>query len=201
MNEPGNQTTGWQLEESGPDAYERYLVPPLFAPWAERLIDRVELQRRDRVLDVGCGTGIVARRVASRVGDEGTVVGLDVNDGMLDVAKATAAEDRLAIEWRQGDATELAFADEAFDVVVSQQALQFLPDPGTALREINRVLAPGGRVAVSVWRPLEFNPGYVELADALAEYVGDDAGVMMRSPFPTWDRDDLRALARDAGFN
>ena len=201
MSEPGNRTAGWQLEQSGPDAYEQYLVPPMFAPRAERLLDRVGLQTDDRVLDVGCGTGIVARRAASQVGDEETVVGLDVNERMLDVAKATATEDRLAIEWRQGDATELPFPDEAFDVVISQQALQFLPDPGAALREIDRVLAPDGRVAVSVWRPLKFNPGYVKLAEALEEYVGDDAGVMMRSPFPTWDGDDLRALARNAGFS
>lgn len=96
----------------------------------------------------------------------------------------TAAEDRLEVKWRQGDATELPFADDAFDVVLSQRALQFLPEPETAVREIRRVVAPGGRVAVSVWRPLEFNPGYVGLAEALQRNVGHDAGAMMRSPFP-----------------
>ena len=201
MTEIEQQTAGWQLEQSGPEAYERYLVPPMFAPWAERLVDRVHLGTDDHVLDVGCGTGIVARRAASRVGDEGTVVGLDVNERMLDVAKVTAAEGKLEVEWRQGDATELPFADDTFDVVLCQQALQFLPEPGTALREIHRVLAPGGRVAVSVWRPLEFNPGYVELAETLQHNVGDGAGATMRSPFPSWDGDDLRALARDAGFS
>lgn len=201
MNERGHRTAGWQLEQSGPDAYEQYLVPAMFAPWAERLVDRVDLRPEDRVLDVGCGTGIVARRAASRGCNEGSVVGLDVNEGMLDVAKATASESRLAIEWKQGDATRLPFADDSFDVVFSQQALQFVTEPGAALREIRRVLAPDGRVAVSVWRPLEFNPGYVELADALERRVGDDAGTILRSPFPSWGREDLRALACDAGFD
>ena len=86
MNETDQQTAGWQLEQSGPEAYERYLVPPMFAPWAERLVDRSQLRADDRVLDVGCGTGIVARRAAARVGDGGAVVGLDVNGRMLDVA-------------------------------------------------------------------------------------------------------------------
>lgn len=201
MTEPGNKTAGWQLEQSGPDAYEQYLVPPMFAPWAERLIDRVELQTDDRVLDVGCGTGIVARRAAAQIGDEGLIVGLDVNEEMLNMAKATATEDELLIEWRQGDATHLPFADEAFDAVFCQQALQFVPKPKAVLQEIHRVLAPSGRVVVSVWRPLKFNPGYIELAEALEEHVGDDAGGMMRSPFPTWNKDALRALARDAGFS
>ena len=200
-NEPERGSSGWQLSQSAPEAYEQYLVPPMFEPWADRLIDRVGLRSGDRVLDVGCGTGIVARRAASRLGDEGTVVGLDVNDGMLDVARATASENRLSIDWRQGEATELPFVDESFEVVVSQQALQFVSEPRAALREIRRVLVPSGRVAVSVWRPLRFNPGYVELAEVLESYVGDDAGVTMRSPFPTWNREVLRTLARDAGFD
>lgn len=201
MDTHERRSTGWQLEKSAPEAYEEYLVPPMFAPWAERLIDRVELQEGDSVLDVGCGTGIVARRAASRVGDQGTVVGLDVNDGMLDVARATGAESRPAIEWRPGDATDLPFPDESFDVVVCQQTLQFVAHPTAALREINRVLVPSERIAASVWRPLEFNPGYVELAEALKDHVGDDAEAGMRSPFPTWDKDVLRTLARDAGFH
>ena len=87
MEKHGDRSTGWQLEKSAPEAYEQYLIPPMFEPWADRLLDHAELQKEDRVLDVGCGTGIVARRAASRVGDRATVVGVDVNEGMLDVAK------------------------------------------------------------------------------------------------------------------
>ena len=193
-------TGGWQLAESGPEAYEQYLVPPLFAPWAERLIEHADLREGDRVLDVGCGTGIVARRAAARVGEEGTVVGLDVNEGMIEVARAAAAELDPAIEWRQGDATDLPFRDETFDVIFCQQALQFVEDPAATLREMHRVLVPNGRIAVSVLRSLAFNAGYEVLAEALERHAGTDAGMMMRSPFRGFTRDELRTLAEDAGF-
>ena len=200
MTEPRRESDGWQLERSAPEAYERYLVPPLFAPWAERLLDEADPGENDRVLDVGCGTGVVARRAADRVGDAGTVVGLDVNEAMLGVAEAAAGESGASVEWRSGDATDLPFSDAAFDVVCCQQVLQFVSDPSTALREMRRVAGPGGRVAASVWRPIEYNPGYARLAETLERHVGDDAGAMMRSPFPAWSGDDLRTLARDAGL-
>lgn len=91
---------------------------------------------------------------------------------------------RPSIEWRQGDATDLPLSDESFDVVCCQQALQFFYDPGAAVRQMRRVLAPGGCMAVSVWRPLEYQPAYAVLADALDDHIGDEAGAMMRSPFP-----------------
>ncbi|WP_416886642.1 class I SAM-dependent methyltransferase [Marinospirillum sp.] len=201
MSDSEQRSTGWQLDRSAPEAYEAYLVPPMFAPWAERLLDRATAREGERVLDVACGTGIVARRAAPRVGAEGTVVGLDVNEGMLAEAKANAPAGEPGIEWRQGDAANLPFDDGNFDVVCCQQALQFFDDPAAALGEIHRVLAPGGRAALSVWRPLEYNPGYVVLADALERHVSDEAAAMMRSPFPAWELDDLREIADETAFD
>ena len=202
MSEQERQSAGWQLEQSASEAYERYLVPPLFAPWAERLLDAADPREGDRLLDVACGTGIVARRAASRVDERGAVVGLDTNEGMLAVAAETTDDERRpTIEWRRGDATDLPFPEGRFDVVCCQQALQFVDEPSVALEEMHRVLAPGGRVALSVWRPLEYQPGYVVAADALERHIGDEAGAMMRSPFPAWDGDTLRTLAREAGFD
>ncbi|WP_435348704.1 class I SAM-dependent methyltransferase [Haloarchaeobius sp. HRN-SO-5] len=191
---------GWQLADSGPEAYERYLVPALFAPWADLLVEYADLHPGERVLDVGCGTGIVARRAASQVRDDGVVVGLDINEAMLDVARETSSEVRPAIEWRLGDATDVPFGDESFDVVFCQQALQFVPDPAAALREMHRVLSPGGRLVVGVLRSLEFNHPYVVLADALATHVSEEAAETMRSPFPDWGATAIRALIEDADF-
>ncbi|MCU4974046.1 methyltransferase domain-containing protein [Halobacteria archaeon AArc-m2/3/4] len=201
MTEYPSQSAGWQVEQRASEAYEQYLVPPILAPWADRLLETCEIHEGDRVLDVACGTGIVARRIAPRVGPGGSVTGLDINEGMLDVAAETAGDVSPPIEWRRGDATELPFSEAEFDVVSCQQALQFFEDPVAAIEEIHRVLAPNGRTALSVWRPLEYQPAYVALADALERYVGEDAGDMMRSPFPAWDGADLRTLLEDAGFD
>ncbi|RQH03435.1 class I SAM-dependent methyltransferase [Natrarchaeobius oligotrophus] len=201
MSNHANRPTGWQLEQNASQAYERYLVPPIFAPRADQLVETAGIREGDRVLDVACGTGVVARRVASRVGTSGSVVGLDINDGMLAVAEETAADSNPSIEWRQGDAVDLPFPEEAFDVVCCQQALQFFDDPGAVVEEMDRVLTAGGRVALSVWRPLDYQPAYVILADALERHVGDEAGAMMRSPFPDWNGEELRTLVQDAGFD
>ena len=199
MSDQTTQSTGWQLDRSAPEAYERYLVPAIFVQWADRLLDRSGLERGDRVLDVGCGTGVVARRAATRVGEAGSVVGLDLNEGMLATAAQAASEQALEIEWRDGEATDLPFASDGFDVVCCQQALQFFDYPAAALEEMHRVCEPDGRAVLSVWRPLGYQPGYVVLAEALERHVGEEAGTMMRSPFPEWDEGDLRTLAREAG--
>lgn len=190
----------WQLEGNSAAAYEEYLVPGMFEPWADDLVRDAALQVGDRALDVGCGTGVVARQAADVVGPDGEVVGLDPNEGMLEVAREASADRGPAIEWRRGEAELLPFPDERFDVVCCQQVLQFVADPDDALQEMHRVLAADGRLALSVWRPLEFHPSYEALAGALERHVGEDAAAMMRSPFPAWDRPRLRDLVRDAGF-
>src|SRR5918993_2770365 len=113
----------WQLEESSAESYERYLVPLFFAPGAQYLIELAALGVGERVLDVACGTGIVARSAAPRVGANGRVVGLDLNEGMLEVARMASSEVHPAIEWQQGDATDMPLRDRAFDVVFCQQGL------------------------------------------------------------------------------
>jgi ubiquinone/menaquinone biosynthesis C-methylase UbiE len=190
----------WQLDEGSAEAYERYLVPLLFAPGAEYLIELATPGPGERVLDVACGTGIVARRAALRVGSGGKVVGLDLNEGMLGMASKASSDVRPVIEWRQGDATSMPLPDSAFDVVLCQQGLQFFADQPAALREMHRVLTPNGRLALSVLRSVEHNPGYHLLADALERHVGPEAGATMRSPFPSLSGDELRELITGAGF-
>ena len=190
---------GWQLEEDSAESYERYLASA-FAPWANALVALAGLKEGERALDVACGTGVVARHAAPVAGASGRVVGLDLNEGMLRVARARSAGAIPAIEWRQGNAAALPFAAGAFDVVFCQQALQFLGDPAASLAEMRRVLSAGARAAVSVCRPIRHCATYVVLANALERHVGPEAGVMMRSPFSPWSVAQLRNLFTAAGF-
>ena len=157
--------TGWQLEGTAAEAYERYLVPAFFGPFADRLVELAAPRPADRALDVACGTGIVARRIAARVA---RAVGLDSNPGMLEVARTVEP----SIEWRAAEAGAMPLPDASFDLVLCQQGLQFFPDRAAALREMRRVLAPGGRLAVSAWRAAEHNPGWLRLAEALDRHAG-----------------------------
>ena len=126
-------------------AYENLHVPSLFQQWAPRVVEAAEIRSGHRVLDVACGTGILAREAALHTGDDGFVAGLDAAPGMLAVAKRLAP----SIEWREGTAEMLPYEDNSFDAVVSQFGLMFVQDRRAALREMLRVLAPGGE-----WRSL-----------------------------------------------
>lgn len=190
----------WQLNESSAKAYERYLVPLFFAPGAQFLIELAALKGGEQVLDVACGTGIVARTAAQRVGNHGTVIGLYLNEDMLEVAHTTSSNIQSHIEWRKGDVKEIPFQDSSFNVVFCQQGLQFFPDKLAALLEIQRVLKVNCRFALSAMRPIKHNPSYAILAEALERHVGTDAGVMMRSPFISLNTEELRDLILAAGF-
>jgi ubiquinone/menaquinone biosynthesis C-methylase UbiE len=193
-------SAGWQLAGTSQEAYERHLVPAIFAPCAELLLDLAAPAPGERLLDVACGTGVVARLAAQRVGPQGRVAGADVNEGMLAVARTAAAGLAPAIEWEPGDATALPFPGEAFDVVCCQQGIQFFGDQSAALREMHRVLAPGGRVAVAAWRPQEHSPGFTLLTELQQRHVSAEAAAILRGPFAAPDRSELRRLLTDAGF-
>jgi ubiquinone/menaquinone biosynthesis C-methylase UbiE len=135
------------------------------------------------------------------VGSTGHVIGLDINAGMLfATARATPAPGGATIAWREGNATALPFPNASFDVVSCQQGLQFLPDRPAALREMFRVLAPGGRLALGVWRGLEHQPFYAVLTEALERYVSPRAATSLRTAFTLARADELRALVVGAGF-
>jgi SAM-dependent methyltransferase len=179
--------------------YERDLVPAIFAQWVDTLIDLAQVRPGDRVLDVGCGTGIVTRALPARVGPHGIVVGLDANPAMLAVARRLPTIVPPAIAWYEGNATLLPFPAACFDVVVAQQALQFIPDKAAALREMRRVLVPGGRLGLAVWRSTAHAPGWAILEAALARHVGAEAAQL--PPFSLGDAEVLRRLVEAAGFH
>jgi SAM-dependent methyltransferase len=176
-------------------AYEALMVPALFGEWATRVADAAQIEPGQRVLDVACGTGILAREAALRTGPTGLVAGLDVSPGMLAVARQLTP----AVKWREGAAESLPFPDESFDAVVSQFGLMFFSDRRQALREALRVLDSGGRLAVAVWDSLENNPAYAAEVALLERLAGRAAADALRAPFVLGDRDDLSTLFADAG--
>ena len=178
------------------EIYQREMVPASFARWAPDLVDLGAVRPGQRVLDVACGTGAVTRIAAERAGPTGRVAGLDVNADML--AAARAASPGARIEWFEGSALGLPFPDGSFDVVLCQQGLQFFPDRGAGLREMRRVLVPGGCLALSCWRSVEHQPGMRALEDALARHVG--ARQAASPPLSLGDRETLRGLLAAAGF-
>lgn len=187
----------FQLTIEAAEAYEANFVPALFAEWARYLVDAAEVQPGQRVLDVACGTGIVARTAAEALAGTGSVAGTDRNEAMLTVAARLAP----AIEWREADAAQQPFADGSFDVVLCQAALMFLPDRVAALREMGRVVAEGGTVAVQVWDRLAGQPAYGPLVEVAAAHAGPEAVDLLSSYWVAGDPDELLGWCASAGLS
>jgi ubiquinone/menaquinone biosynthesis C-methylase UbiE len=180
------------------EIYEQEMVPAIFARWAPELVDHGGARPGHRVLDVACGTGVVTRLLSERVRPSGRVVGLDLNPGMLAAARRAAASHK-EIEWIEASVQSIPLPEAAFDVVVCQQGFQFFPDKSAALSEIRRVLAPGGRLALTVWRSVEHAPAFHSLERALARRVGTDKAAL--PPFSFGDAGRIRSLVSAAGFS
>jgi ubiquinone/menaquinone biosynthesis C-methylase UbiE len=178
------------------EIYEQHMVPAIFARWAPDLVEAVGVRTGERALDVACGTGAVTRLLAERVGPAGKVVGLDINPGMLAVARLTAPGPN--IEWLEGSAVKMPLPDASFDGVVCQQGLQFVPDRASALLEMRRVLKTGGRLGLACWRSIEHAPGYRVLEQVLARRIGPEKAAL--PPFSLGDAGAIRVLVAGAGF-
>ena len=191
----------WQLSSNAAEYYEQFLLPTIFVPWAEELLARAKPKPGESVLDVACGTGIVARLVTEKVGLESLVVGTDLNAGMLDVARAKSLEAGKSIEWIEADVTALPLEDAEFDIAICQQGLQFFPDKVGALKEIRRLLNPGGRFVACVARGLDHNPLMQSQVDAFTKHINEEAAASIRAVCSLADADELRGLFVDAGFS
>jgi ubiquinone/menaquinone biosynthesis C-methylase UbiE len=187
----------WQVSTDAAEVYESCFVPAIFGAWARPVADAAGIMMGNKVLDVGCGTGVLAREALGRVGQEGHVVGLDLNEGMLAVAARTEPK----IEWRRGDAASLPFEDASFDIVVSQFALMYFPDRVTSLSEMWRTLAVGGRLAVAAWAPIARARGYQILVDIAARRCGGEAADVLAAPFVLGDQAELAKQFADSGIS
>jgi ubiquinone/menaquinone biosynthesis C-methylase UbiE len=191
-----------QASKTPAQVYEEFFVPGLFAPCAAELLDLVPARDGERVLDVACGTGVVARAAAAVAGPRGRVTGVDLRPGMVEVAASLPPPQGAPVEWREGDALELADADGSFDVAYCQQGLQFFPDQARALTEIRRVLAPGGRAGLAVWQGLDRNDFLRALTEAEAQHLST-LGMSyeeLAGPFLFGDPGWLHSMLADAGF-
>jgi len=196
MNSTGN--TSYQLEGNAAELYEKYTVPTGAGPAAERLLEHVTLKPTDRVLDAACGTGIVARLVAQAGTQVASLVGLDLNQSMLDVARSLEPKASFPITWENGDLCALPSPDSTFDVVLCNHGFQFVPDKPAALNEIKRVLCDGGRYAFTVWSAAP--PMNIAIADSVRQHIGDELVKSVLAPFSFRDAAVINQLVVDAGF-
>ncbi len=190
-----NEHDRGQVAASAAEIYETFFVPALFGEWPPRVLEAAGVEAGDAVLDVACGTGVLAREASRVVGPDGSVVGLDVNEGMLAIARQKAHD----VDWRLGPAESLPFPEATFDRVVSQFGLMFFEDPTQAIAEMSRVLRPGGVIAVAVWDTLEATPGYAVMAQILDDLFGPKAARSLQAPYALGDKKKLASLFAAAG--
>lgn len=191
-------TSGFQATGDAPVRYERH-VSPIMAPFVGALVDAVRPAPGEAVLDLGCGTGFVAREVVRRVGPEGHVAGVDVNPGMLAVA-AEQTPGASEVAWTEAAAEALPFGNDEFDAVLCQQSAQFFTDLDAALAEAARVLRPGGRFGATVWASLEGSPFFVAQRLAVEAIGGAEAARSFDTAFSCPARTLVSAVRR-AGFS
>ena len=199
---PSQSTFKWQMDSDSSEIYERYIVPTWMTDLTSDLIDAGGVCPKKRVLDVACGTGIVARKAAGIVGPYGRIAAVDLNEGMLRVASRCAEQEGAnGIEWYQSDVTSMPFESGVFDTVLCQQGLQFFPDKEAALWEMKRVLAPQGMLALNVWGRPENSPHVVVICDVFREFLGEDSTMIFQVACSLSNPQILLSLVEDAGFS
>jgi ubiquinone/menaquinone biosynthesis C-methylase UbiE len=192
------ETFNLSLEQA--HAYEELFVPALFAQWVPTLLQAAGVARGQRVLDVACGTGVVARQAAGIVGQTGRVSGIDLNPAMIEVAREVSREVDPSIVWTVGDAADLPYDDESFNAVVCQSALFFFPDPALAIAEMARVLEPAGSLALQTYAALDEQPAYGRFVEIAARHAGREAHTLLGTYWSQGDVPNLQGLLEAAAL-
>lgn len=182
-----------------PEFYERYLVPVIFAPYADDLVARVVALAPQRMLEVACGTGAVTRRLLAKLPAGTQLVATDLNQAMIDEAQRRTPDDP-RIEWRVADGTALPFGAGEFDAVVCEFGIMFFPDKAAGLRSARSVLKPGGRFLFNVWSDFSRNPFGRISHETIGSFFTSDPPKFYETPFGWADPAEIERTARDAGF-
>lgn len=185
-----------QVPRTAAEIYDAFFVPALFGQWASPLCDAAGIEPGQSVLDVACGSGATTQEAAARVGHTGHVTGLDRNDGMLAVARSKLP----GCEWVEARAEDIPFADNTFDAVLCQFGLMFFDDRVKALVNMQRVLRPKGRLALSVWDVAESSPGYAAMIALIDKMFGQVAADALRAPFVLGEKAKLLDLLAESGL-
>ncbi len=191
-------TDTFTLTKAAAEKYQANSVPAMFEPLARATLDKISLPDGADVIDIACGTGALTRVIAERMGGVGRISGTDLNETMIDVAKAQMPDTPHQVDWSAADVSDLPYEDDSFDVGFIQQGLQFFPDKPKALSEVHRVLKPGGSLYLTCWRAV--SPFNGALSEALADLVGTESATKAAAPFSFRDGDLIAALLTDAGF-
>jgi len=186
-----------QVNKSAAQIYDEFFVPALFQEWTESVLTAANVTAGQTVLDVACGTGVLARAAHEKVGSAGKVIGLDINDGMLNVARSSNTD----IEWKQSAVEKLPFEDNTFDAVVSQFGMMFFENRTKAIQEMLRVVKAGQTVVIAVWGSLDETPGYTAMVDLLLRLFGEEAANGLRAPYNLGDKAVLAQVMADAGVS
>jgi ubiquinone/menaquinone biosynthesis C-methylase UbiE len=180
-----------------PELYDRHLGPVLFEPYAKELASRIPAGAK-RVLELAAGTGRLTKHLLAGIGANAELVVTDLNEPMLDEAKKHITDQR--VRWKPADMLALPFEAGSFDAVFCQFGLMFAPDKLQALKEMRRMLAPGGKLLLSVWDELGKNIASQRLHHMAFALMPLDPPTFMSTPFSMSDAPALKSLASEAGF-
>jgi len=189
----------YQLNLNAAEVYESQKVNAMFRPLAEATLEQVLLHETDIVLDIACGTGIISRCIARKVQPVKAIVGVDLNEGMIEIARSVTKDKKQMFEWHCANVTNLPFDDNSFSIAFCQQGLQFFPDKAKALEEIKRVLMPDGRLILTVWSGI--SPLFEALAQAIEDKISQKLAVQSLAPFAFRDEQIITDLIGKAGFS